>query len=122
MKCVSLNVVPDNMSEEANEVYNWDESNKNILKEHQEYYKNMIACIKYLRKEGPMGFPPKKPTSKLPNLFSKISYNNTRLLVRNDLHKYLKEKISKDDYNELKEPEIKTFESLKNYLKEYANY
>ena len=48
------------MSEKANEVYTWDESNKNILKEHQEYYKSMIDYIERLRKEGPMVSPPKK--------------------------------------------------------------
>ena len=69
-----------------------------------------------------MVFSPKKPTSKLPNLSSTVSYNNIRSLVGNDLHKYLKENFSKDDYNEPKKPEIKTFESLKDYLKDYANY
>ena len=115
------------MSKEANEVYNWDESNKNILKEHLEYYESMIAYIENLRKEGPMVFTSKKPTSKLPNLSIIMGVprkfkNNTSSRVGNDLHKYLKKKISKDDYKEPKEPEKKTFENLIDYLKDYANY
>ena len=57
----------------------------------------MIAYIEHLRKEGPMVFPSKKPTSKLPNLFNIMGVprkfkNSTSSRVGNDLHEYLKKK------------------------------
>ena len=95
------------MNNKAIEVYTWDESKKNILKEHQKYLKDMITYIEQLRKEGLMVFPPKKPTSKLPNLFSAMCNNNPNSLVGEDLHEYLKQKISEDDYKEPEKPEEK---------------
>ena len=69
---------------------NWNKSEQNILKEHEEYYQNMIAYIKDLRKEGPKDFPhplPKKPISKLP-----IPSKSSKLLGK-ELHQYLKKKF-----------------------------
>ena len=62
-------------------------------------------------------FPlPKKPSSSLP-----IPSKSSKLLGKK-LHLYLKEKISRDNFDAPNIPEEKTFENLKFYLKKCAEY
>ena len=49
----------------------WNESDLQIIEEHEKYHEGMLNYLNELKKYGPLNIEPKKPSSKLPILFRK---------------------------------------------------
>lgn len=111
----------ENMNEDNSGVedYPWNESHLNIIKEHQDYHKDMLEYLRNLVKNGPTEFEPKKPTSKLP-----IPLIKKPRLIGGELHKYLVENLLSPTAagQEPPLPKVETSESMNNYLKDCAIY
>ena len=101
------------------EPYPWTENEIKVIEEHQQYHRDMLQYLDYLKKNGPIERAPKTPQNKLPVINMK-----SEGLAGEKLQEYLKKRISTADleFRQPTLPQVHNFTSLEMWINDSCKF